>query len=46
VNGQPGLLIVEAGEVTSALALDIVDGRIVGVRLVPNPEKLAGVRRL
>jgi RNA polymerase sigma-70 factor (ECF subfamily) len=45
VNGQPGLLIAEAGEVTSALALDIVDGLIVGVRLVSNPEKLSGVRR-
>jgi hypothetical protein len=43
LNGQPGVLIVEDGAVTAALALDIVAGSIVGVRVVVNPDKLAAV---
>jgi RNA polymerase sigma-70 factor, ECF subfamily len=43
LNGQPGVLIAEAGAVLTALALDIVAGKIVGVRVVVNPDKLAAV---
>jgi hypothetical protein len=42
-NGQPGVLIAEDGAVSTALALDIVAGSIVGVRVVANPDKLAAV---
>jgi RNA polymerase sigma-70 factor (ECF subfamily) len=41
VNGQPGVLIAAGGEVFTALALDVIDGVIVGVRVVSNPEKLS-----
>jgi RNA polymerase sigma-70 factor (ECF subfamily) len=44
VNGQPGLLIAEDGVVSTAMALEIIDRRVVGVRVVSNPEKLRGVR--
>lgn len=44
LNGQPGLLIVDADGVSTAIVLDIIDGRVVGVRVVTNPEKLRGVR--
>jgi RNA polymerase sigma-70 factor, ECF subfamily len=44
INGQPGLLIVEAGSVTTAIALDIIDGAVIGVRVVSNPEKLRAIR--
>ena len=41
VNGQPGAIVyVAGGSVVSALALDIVDGRISAIRGVANPEKL------
>jgi RNA polymerase sigma-70 factor (ECF subfamily) len=43
LNGQPGVLITVDGAVTAALALDIVTGSIVGVRVVTNPDKLAAV---
>jgi RNA polymerase sigma-70 factor (ECF subfamily) len=43
LNGQPGVLIGQEGAVTAALALDIVDGLIAGVRVVTNPDKLAAV---
>jgi hypothetical protein len=38
-----GVLIAEAGAIITALALDIVAGSIVGVRVVVNPDKLAAV---
>jgi RNA polymerase sigma-70 factor (ECF subfamily) len=41
VNGQPGVLLVDRGVTFTALALDIIDGTIVGVRVVSNPEKLS-----
>lgn len=42
VNGQPGqLLRGEDGTVFSVLAVDVVDGRIVAVRIVRAPRKLA-----
>jgi RNA polymerase sigma-70 factor (ECF subfamily) len=40
LNGQPATVFVDQGAVVAALVLDISDGRIVGVRVVSNPEKL------
>jgi RNA polymerase sigma-70 factor (TIGR02957 family) len=41
VNGQPGALIVDSeGGLIAVMALDIVDGRVQGVRSVVNPDKL------
>ena len=44
LNGQPGLVIESAGQVTTAIVLDVVDDLIIGVRVVANPEKLAAVQ--
>ncbi len=40
LNGQPATVFIDQGAVVAALVLDISDGRIVGVRVVSNPEKL------
>ncbi len=40
LNGQPAMVFIQAGQVVTALVLDILDGKIVGVRVVSNPEKL------
>ena len=40
LNGQPATVFVLNGRVTSALAFDIRDGLIVGIRAVNNPDKL------
>ena len=40
LNGQPATVFVEWGVVVAALVLDIMDGSIVGVRAVTNPDKL------
>jgi hypothetical protein len=44
VNGETGVVITAAGEPISALVLDIYDGLVRTIRLVANPEKLAGLR--
>jgi RNA polymerase sigma-70 factor (ECF subfamily) len=44
LNGQPGIVFVEDGLVTNAVVLDVLDGRIAGIRVVANPEKLAALR--
>ena len=44
VNGEPGLVITAAGEPISTLLLEVSDGLVHTIRLVANPEKLAGVR--
>ena len=41
LNGQPATVFVEGGAVVAALVLDIMEGFIVGVRVVTNPDKLA-----
>jgi RNA polymerase sigma-70 factor (ECF subfamily) len=41
LNGQPATLFVDGDVVVAALVLDIMDGFIVGVRAVTNPDKLA-----
>jgi RNA polymerase sigma-70 factor (ECF subfamily) len=40
LNGQPATVFVENDTVVTALVLDIMDGLIVGVRAVTNPDKL------
>ena len=41
LNGQPATVFVDGDAVVAALVLDIMDGSIVGVRAVTNPDKLA-----
>jgi RNA polymerase sigma-70 factor (ECF subfamily) len=40
VNGQIGYVIVEGDVVTTTIAFDFVDGQIIGVQAITNPEKL------
>jgi Sigma-70, region 4 len=44
VNGGPGVVITAGAVPVSALVLDVYDGMVQTIRLVANPEKLAGVR--
>ncbi len=44
LNGQPGIVFADGGEVTNAVVVDVMDDRIAGVRVVANPEKLAALR--
>src|ERR687898_2384129 len=44
VNGEPGVVITAGNEPISALLLEVSDSMVRTVRLVANPEKLAGVR--
>jgi RNA polymerase sigma-70 factor (ECF subfamily) len=41
LNGQPANVFVDEGRVVAALVLDIMEGAIVGVRVISNPDKLA-----
>jgi RNA polymerase sigma-70 factor (ECF subfamily) len=44
VNGQPGALAFGGdGRLISVMALDIVDGAIVAIRSIPNPDKIAHI---
>ena len=40
LNGQPATVFLDHDHVVAALVLDILDGSIVGVRTVTNPDKL------
>ena len=40
LNRQPAAVLVDGGAVVNAIVLDIMEGRIVGVRVVTNPDKL------
>jgi RNA polymerase sigma-70 factor (ECF subfamily) len=40
VNGRPGIVTEQDGQLSGALSLDIADWRIQGIYLVVNPEKL------
>jgi RNA polymerase sigma-70 factor (ECF subfamily) len=40
VNGEPGLVAYVAGRARSVASLEIRDGRIQGIRIVVNPDKL------
>ena len=46
VNGTPGIVITAGGVPISALVLDVSEGLVMTIRLVANPEKLAGVRAI
>jgi hypothetical protein len=41
LNGQPAMVFIDDQQVAAALSLDILEARIVGVRVVSNPDKLA-----
>jgi RNA polymerase sigma-70 factor, ECF subfamily len=41
LNGQPAMVFIDDQQVVAALSLDILEARIVGVRVVSNPDKLA-----
>lgn len=40
LNGQPAAVLLDGGAVVGAIVLDLMEGRIVGVRVVTNPDKL------
>src|SRR5690242_13059521 len=41
VNGQPGLLVRDAdGNLVAVIVLDVLDGQVLAIRTVANPEKL------
>jgi RNA polymerase sigma-70 factor, ECF subfamily len=40
LNGQPAAVLVDGDTVVAAIVLDILEGRVVGVRVVSNPDKL------
>ena len=44
VNGETGVVITARDEPISALVMDVSEGLVRTIRLVANPEKLAGVR--
>jgi hypothetical protein len=44
LNGQPALVFVEGAEVVAALVLDFRAEKVVGVRVVSNPDKLEWCR--
>jgi RNA polymerase sigma-70 factor, ECF subfamily len=46
VNGQPGVIAYEHGRPTDVLQFEISDGRITGIRVQRNPDKLARVPHL
>lgn len=41
VNGEPGMLLRDGGELTAVMAFDVEDGRIAAVYGVVNPDKIA-----
>jgi RNA polymerase sigma-70 factor (ECF subfamily) len=44
VNGQPGLLVLFDGQISTVLTFDIVDGRIASCFVIRNPDKLARIQ--
>ena len=45
INGLPGFVTVEAGDTLQTTALDIRDGKIFGIYVMRNPDKLKQVER-
>ncbi len=45
LNGQPGIVISRGTKVLEAVVLDVEGGKICGVRVVANPDKLGAVER-
>lgn len=46
INGLPGYVSLERGEIVQAMALDIRDGAVSAIYIIRNPDKLGHVRRL
>jgi RNA polymerase sigma-70 factor, ECF subfamily len=44
VNGEPGTVVTDGDVPIMTIAYDVIDDRIVGVRVVSNPEKLTALR--
>lgn len=44
INGQPGLVVLSDGVVTTAAVADVLDGQITAVRIVANPDKLIALQ--
>ena len=44
VNGLPGALVMEDGAVIATIAVDVAEGKAVGIYIVSNPEKLGAVQ--
>ena len=45
VNGEPGVLVVVDGTVVTAVAVEVVDDLVAGIRMVSNPDKLVGIHQ-
>ena len=45
INGLPGFVTIEWDDTLQTTALDIRDGRIVGIYVMRNPDKLGQVGR-
>jgi len=45
INGLPGFVTLEGGDILQTTALDIEDGRVAAIYVVRNPDKLTDVRR-
>jgi RNA polymerase sigma-70 factor, ECF subfamily len=43
VNGRPGVVVLESGQVVDVITLDVTDGRITTCFVVRNPDKLTRV---
>jgi RNA polymerase sigma-70 factor (ECF subfamily) len=43
INGLPGFVTVEGGNILQTTALEIADGRVVAVYVMRNPDKLRHV---
>lgn len=46
INGLPGFVTIEADETLQTTALDIRDGRVFGIYVMRNPDKLKHVERV
>ena len=46
INGLPGFVTMEADDTLQTTALDIRDGKIAGIYIMRNPEKLKHVKRI
>lgn len=46
INGLPGFVTMEAGDTLQTTALDIRDGKIAGIYIMRNPDKLKQVERV
>jgi len=44
VNGQPAIVVTDAGRDAAVFAFDVAGGRIAAIRVVVNPDKLRGLR--